>query len=108
MSGLDLVVVGGGPGGVAAALRGRRMGADVVLVERGLLGGTCVHSGCVPSAAYHASAGFLRDLRAAAAAGVDAGAPALDWPRAQASCTMVVRHRCLVCSLTFSSQSLSS
>jgi dihydrolipoamide dehydrogenase len=83
MSGPDLVVAGGGPAGVAAALRGRQMGARVVLIQRGLLGGTCVHSGCIPSAAYHTSAGFLRELRAAAAAGVDATA-ALDWPRVQA------------------------
>lgn len=80
----DLVVVGGGPAGVAAALRGRRAGADVVLVERGLLGGTCVHSGCIPSAAYHTSAGFLRELREAATVGIDVAAPRLDWGRVQA------------------------
>lgn len=80
----DLVVVGGGPAGVAAALAGRRAGADVVVVERGLLGGTCVHAGCIPSAAYHTSAGLLLALRRAAALGVEAGDPALAWDRVQA------------------------
>ncbi|MGH3321855.1 MAG: FAD-dependent oxidoreductase [Streptosporangiaceae bacterium] len=80
----DLVVVGSGPAGIAAALRARGDDARVVLVERGLIGGTCVHAGCVPSEAYHASAGFVRDLRRAASAGVDAGSTAvLDWGRAQ-------------------------
>lgn len=45
----DLVIVGGGPGGYAAALEGVRMGRRVTLVERGLLGGTCVNWGCIPT-----------------------------------------------------------
>jgi len=80
----DLVVVGGGPAGVAAALAGRRVGADVVLVERGLLGGTCVHAGCIPSAAYHTSAGLLLALGRAAAVGVETGGATLAWERVQA------------------------
>jgi dihydrolipoamide dehydrogenase len=80
----DLVVVGAGPAGVAAALAGRRAGAQVVLVERGLPGGTCVHAGCIPSAAYHTATSLLEDLRGAAALGVRAEAAALDWERVQA------------------------
>jgi dihydrolipoamide dehydrogenase len=80
----DLVVVGAGPAGLAAALAARRAGAEVVLVERGLAGGTCVHAGCIPSAAYHASAALLQDLRGAAALGVRAEGMGLDWERVQA------------------------
>ena len=80
----DLVVVGGGPAGVAAALAGRRAGAEVVLIERGLLGGTCVHAGCIPSAAYHTAASALYDLRRAGALGVEVGGATLAWDRVQA------------------------
>ncbi|HEX8132255.1 MAG TPA: NAD(P)/FAD-dependent oxidoreductase [Actinomycetes bacterium] len=80
----DLVVVGGGPAGVAAALAGRRAGAEVVLVERGLLGGTCVHAGCIPSAAYHTATSTLQDLRRAGALGVEVGTAGLAWDRVQA------------------------
>lgn len=76
-------MVGAGPAGVAAALAGRRAGAEVVLIERGLLGGTCVHAGCIPSAAYHVSAALLRDLREAGAVGVRAEPATLDWERVQ-------------------------
>jgi dihydrolipoamide dehydrogenase len=80
----DLVVVGGGPAGVAAALAGRRAGAEVVLVERGLLGGTCVHTGCIPSAAYHTAASVLHEARRAGALGVEVGAVTVNWDRVQA------------------------
>ena len=80
----DLVVVGGGPAGVAAALAGHRAGAEVVLIERGLLGGTCVHTGCIPAAAYHTSASVLHDLRRAGALGIETGAVTLNWDRVQA------------------------
>lgn len=45
----DLVVIGGGPAGVTAALRARELGAAVALVERGAMGGTCTNDGCVPT-----------------------------------------------------------
>ncbi|MFW5488012.1 MAG: dihydrolipoyl dehydrogenase family protein [Desulfovibrio sp.] len=46
---LDLVVVGGGPGGYAAALEGARAGMKVALVERDRMGGTCLNWGCIPT-----------------------------------------------------------
>lgn len=48
-SGADLLVIGGGSAAFAAAIRGAELGAEVALVERGTLGGTCVNVGCVPS-----------------------------------------------------------
>ena len=47
----ELLVVGGGPGGYTAAIRGARMGLDTILVEKGPLGGTCLNRGCVPTKA---------------------------------------------------------
>ena len=45
----DLIIIGGGPAGVTAALRGRELGASVALIERGAMGGTCTNDGCVPT-----------------------------------------------------------
>jgi dihydrolipoamide dehydrogenase len=65
----DLVVLGGGSGGYAAALRARQLGLSVTLVERDRLGGTCLHQGCVPTKALlHAA-----ELADAARAGADHG-----------------------------------
>ncbi len=47
----DVVVLGGGSGGYAAALRLAELGKDVVLVEKDKLGGTCLHRGCIPTKA---------------------------------------------------------
>ncbi|MFI6347039.1 dihydrolipoyl dehydrogenase [Streptomyces sp. NPDC050560] len=47
----DLVILGGGSGGYAAALRGALLGLDVALIEKNKLGGTCLHNGCIPTKA---------------------------------------------------------
>ncbi len=48
---VDLVILGGGSGGYACALRAAELGSSVVLVEKGKLGGTCLHQGCIPTKA---------------------------------------------------------
>jgi dihydrolipoamide dehydrogenase len=52
----DLVILGGGSGGYSCALRGAELGLDVVLIEKGKLGGTCLHQGCIPTKALLHSA----------------------------------------------------
>ncbi len=52
----DIVILGGGSGGYACALRAAQLGLDVVLIERGKLGGTCLHQGCIPTKALLHSA----------------------------------------------------
>ena len=59
-----LVVLGSGPGGYVAALRAARLGAEVTLVEKDLVGGTCLNRGCIPTKALLASAEALSRARA--------------------------------------------
>src|SRR5450631_880559 len=47
----DVVILGGGSGGYACALRAAELGLSVALVEKGKLGGTCLHMGCIPTKA---------------------------------------------------------
>ena len=51
MSNFDLVILGGGSGGYAAALRGAQLGLSVALIEQDKVGGTCLHRGCIPTKA---------------------------------------------------------
>lgn len=57
----DVIVIGGGPAGVTAALRASELGASVALVERGRMGGTCTNDGCVPTRALAKAARLRRD-----------------------------------------------
>ncbi len=84
--GIDLLVVGGGPGGYAAALHAARLGRRVVLVDRDGsdgLGGTCLRVGCIPSKALIELAETRHRARAFTAAGLDAGALTVDLERFQ-------------------------
>ncbi|MBS3956162.1 MAG: dihydrolipoyl dehydrogenase [Clostridiales bacterium] len=58
---MRIVVLGGGPGGYAAAFEAARLGAEVVLVERERLGGTCLNRGCIPTKTILRSAHIVRD-----------------------------------------------
>lgn len=86
----DLVVLGGGPGGYAAALYGASAGLRVAIVEEGAIGGTCLHRGCIPAKALLQTAEVLRTVRGSAGFGVVAGEPALDLSAAQSRKTDVV------------------
>ena len=57
----DIIVIGGGPAGVTAALRACELGANVALVERARLGGTCTNDGCVPTRVLARAARLARD-----------------------------------------------
>ena len=66
----DVVVLGGGSGGYAAALRSAQLGRSVALIERDKLGGTCLHRGCVPTKALLHTAELADAARAGAAHGI--------------------------------------
>lgn len=76
----DLVVVGAGSGGYAAARTARDLGADVALVDHGPLGGLCILRGCMPSKTLIASSDAVYDMREAAELGVHAGSITIDFP----------------------------
>jgi glutathione reductase (NADPH) len=75
----DLLVVGGGSGGLATAIRAARHGAKVTLFEPNELGGTCVNRGCVPKKAMWWAAELADAQRMAAAVGFDVQPGTLDW-----------------------------
>ncbi|MFI4885001.1 MAG: glutathione-disulfide reductase [Steroidobacterales bacterium] len=79
MSEFDLIVIGGGSGGLAAAQRAAEYGARVALVESHRLGGTCVNVGCVPKKVMWNAAGLAEGLRDAPDYGFALGAGAHDW-----------------------------
>jgi dihydrolipoamide dehydrogenase len=76
----DVVVLGGGSGGYACALRAAELGLSVALVEKDLLGGTCLHRGCIPTKALLHAAEVADSARDAARFGVRATLEGVDLP----------------------------
>ena len=79
-----VVVLGGGPAGDVAALRAAQLGAQVTLIERAELGGTCLNWGCIPTKALLSSADLLRKVRRAAEFGIIVNEPKIDFGRMMA------------------------
>ncbi len=78
----DLVVLGAGTGGYAAAFRASQLGLKVALVDEDKIGGTCLHRGCIPTKALLESAAFNERLRHAADFGLKlAGDTSVDYPQ---------------------------
>jgi len=77
-SGYDIVILGGGSGGYACALRAAELGKRVALIERGKVGGTCLHRGCIPTKALLHAAEIADHTRDSAAFGVQATLQGID------------------------------
>lgn len=75
----DLIVIGGGSGGLAGAFRAAAHGARVAILEPGELGGTCVNVGCVPKKAMWLAADLSQKLALAAQVGFTVPPPRFDW-----------------------------
>ncbi len=75
----DLVVIGGGPGGYAAALYGASAGLGVALVEKDKVGGTCLHRGCIPAKELLETAAIVRTVKHAGDFGVVVEPKSVDW-----------------------------
>ncbi|WP_159850433.1 dihydrolipoyl dehydrogenase [Nocardia sp. CY41] len=74
----DVVILGGGSGGYACALRAAQLGLSVTLIEADKIGGTCLHRGCVPTKALLRAAEVAETTRAAASFGVQAAYSGID------------------------------
>ena len=80
----DVVILGGGTGGYVAAIRAAQLGLTTAIVEKSKLGGTCLHSGCIPSKAMLKSAEVYRVTRQEANEfGVNTGDVSLDFSQVQ-------------------------
>src|SRR5215203_193092 len=89
----DLVVLGAGTGGYAAAFRGAQLGLKVALVDEDKIGGTCLHRGCIPTKALLESAAFIERVRHAKDYGVVIeGAPVVDYAAMAARRDAVVKR----------------
>jgi len=70
-----ITIIGGGVGGYPAAIKAARMGAEVVLIEKDAIGGTCLNRGCIPTKALLQSADVLRAIRQADVMGITCQKP---------------------------------
>jgi pyruvate/2-oxoglutarate dehydrogenase complex dihydrolipoamide dehydrogenase (E3) component len=79
----DICVIGGGSGGLSVAAGAVQMGARVVLIEKGAMGGDCLNVGCVPSKALLAAAKQAQAMRKGELFGVSSVAPSIAYDRVQ-------------------------
>ena len=87
----DIIIIGGGPGGYVAAIRGAQLGAKVALIEKEQMGGVCLNRGCIPTKALLHSANLFTSIKNASQFGIQTAAPAIDFGRMIARKDQVVK-----------------
>jgi len=80
----SVVVIGGGPGGYVAAIRAAQLGAEVTLIEKEHLGGTCLNVGCIPTKALLHPAELVREAQVGAECGINLKLESIDWSQVMA------------------------
>ena len=86
----DVVIIGGGPAGYAAALYGAAAGLNIALVEKSKVGGTCLHVGCIPAKELLETAAVYRKIGEAAEFGITVGPAMVDFSVTQARKAKVI------------------
>jgi dihydrolipoamide dehydrogenase len=86
----DVVIIGGGPGGYAAALYGASAGLSIGMVERDRVGGTCLHRGCIPAKELLETAAVYRTVGHASTFGIGSSEPTIDFGTTQSRKQKVV------------------
>ncbi|MCL1885729.1 MAG: dihydrolipoyl dehydrogenase [Dehalococcoidia bacterium] len=86
----DIAVIGGGPAGYSAAVQASKTGARVVLVEKAVLGGTCLNHGCIPTKTMLHSANLLRSMQTSTRFGVVCDNSTLDIEKLKGRCDEVI------------------
>ncbi|EHL2680318.1 FAD-dependent oxidoreductase, partial [Listeria monocytogenes] len=80
----DVVILGGGTGGYVAAIQAAKNGQKVAVVEKGKVGGTCLHRGCIPTKALLRSAEVLQTVKKASEFGISVeGTAGINFLQAQ-------------------------
>ncbi len=87
-----MIVIGGGPGGYVAAIRGAQLGAEVTLIEKNKLGGTCLNVGCIPTKALLHASEIIEEMNHAAEYGIQVKAEGYDWKQVLAKKEAVVKQ----------------
>ncbi len=86
----DIVIIGGGPGGYAAALYAFNFGLSVALIEKDRVGGTCLVRGCIPAKSWLETAAVYQTVARSEEFGVRSSDPEVDWPAALARKNKIV------------------
>jgi len=81
----DLAIIGGGPGGYAAALRAAELELSVAVIEKDKIGGTCLHRGCIPATGLLQSANVLETINRSEKFGIKTDGVSYDWKAVQKS-----------------------
>lgn len=90
---MKLAVIGGGPGGYVAAIRAAQLGAEVTLIEKNAMGGTCLNVGCIPTKALIHSADLYHEIQKDAAKnGIVVGEVSVDFAAMQKRKQTVVKQ----------------
>lgn len=88
----DIIIIGGGPGGYEAAIRGAQLGAKVLLIEKDTIGGTCLNRGCIPTKALYRNAEIIKHVKEADHFGIDIPSYSINAEKIQSRKQEVVKN----------------